>query len=303
MYGEGKIDYADLPDGVRAQYDPARDQITIDASIEQNYIPGRLAHEGSHAVWERQGRPYNFANERAAFNAGFAVDSGLSLQARLIHQISGYETTMIFSNGMFNIERSTNCYRFFWLVCALFILPPVSRGGDLLDNELVISLRLNKQELRIGDQLTIAVTIKNSSSERVYLKHVPHPYTTSQIKMYKNDGTALQGYRKVIFEIAPPEKEDFVALLPGEEIRMSFAGHLREQAIPDISKRRDAIVQGLFLDFGSSAIMLPRRETYRLKFELEFSKESAGLVERLLCLHNVWFGKLASKPVKVRVME
>jgi hypothetical protein len=76
---QARIDVRDLPEGVRAQYNELLDQITVNTSIETDYIPGRLAHEGSHAVWEYQGRPYKFPNERAAFDAGFAIDSALRL--------------------------------------------------------------------------------------------------------------------------------------------------------------------------------------------------------------------------------
>jgi hypothetical protein len=44
-------------------------------SIKPDYIPGRLAHEGTHAV--QAGKLpgyYDFISEREAFNAGYAVD-------------------------------------------------------------------------------------------------------------------------------------------------------------------------------------------------------------------------------------
>lgn len=76
----GEITYGQLPPGVRAQYSRGWTvEIVISLEVDQVHIPGRLAHEGSHYVWDQKSLPYNFQNERAAFDAGYAVDSQLGL--------------------------------------------------------------------------------------------------------------------------------------------------------------------------------------------------------------------------------
>lgn len=79
MNQEAKITYEKLDPNVRAQYDPAKDKITVDLDVDKAHIPGRLAHEGSHAARAHKDLPYNFADERAAFKAGYEVDSELRL--------------------------------------------------------------------------------------------------------------------------------------------------------------------------------------------------------------------------------
>ncbi|MDP2939998.1 MAG: LamG-like jellyroll fold domain-containing protein [Candidatus Omnitrophota bacterium] len=76
---KGNVSVEDLPSDTRAAY--ANGKIKINSQIKQNEIPGRLAHEGTHALQDARGqlKVYDFPDERAAFNAGYAVDNKMGV--------------------------------------------------------------------------------------------------------------------------------------------------------------------------------------------------------------------------------
>ena len=84
-YHQGRIGFANLnPNGPQGGlvtlggYSRYSGTIQLDPSyVSNSRLPGVLAHEGTHMVLNQRGAPYNFANERAAFNAGYAVGSEL----------------------------------------------------------------------------------------------------------------------------------------------------------------------------------------------------------------------------------
>ena len=71
---KGNIGFGKLEEGVRAQFDPKTDKITIGEGTSIEDVPGRLAHEGSHLVQDIQGQKYGLISEVEAFANGFAVD-------------------------------------------------------------------------------------------------------------------------------------------------------------------------------------------------------------------------------------
>ena len=81
LYAQGKIVLTnDLPFNIRASFDERTGLLKIDFSLDQAQVAGRIAHEGTHAHYFSEGRDYNFAEERAAFDNGFRVDSGMKLK-------------------------------------------------------------------------------------------------------------------------------------------------------------------------------------------------------------------------------
>ncbi len=79
MNSEGRIIYGEYDPDALSYYNRDRRTLTVSSDIDEVHLPGRLAHEGSHAVWHQKGLPYNFANERAAYNAGYTVDAELKV--------------------------------------------------------------------------------------------------------------------------------------------------------------------------------------------------------------------------------
>jgi len=81
-YRKGKIKNEDT-EGARASYDPDTGQIVIDEDTEEKEIPGRLAHEGTHAQQDKEGRldSYGYEDEREAYDAGHAVDKEMEVES------------------------------------------------------------------------------------------------------------------------------------------------------------------------------------------------------------------------------
>ncbi|MFA4842653.1 MAG: RHS repeat-associated core domain-containing protein, partial [Candidatus Omnitrophota bacterium] len=71
---KGDVTLENLPPGTRADY--LNGKIRLNSQNSQAEIPGRLVHEGTHMLQDQRGElgVYDFPDERAAFNAGYAVD-------------------------------------------------------------------------------------------------------------------------------------------------------------------------------------------------------------------------------------
>lgn len=80
MNEQGKIVYGDLGTNARATYNPQTDRIYVNLDVDQAHLSGRLAHEGIHKVWADKGLLPSIAQERAGFDAGYALDSRLGLR-------------------------------------------------------------------------------------------------------------------------------------------------------------------------------------------------------------------------------
>ena len=82
-YHEDRLGFADLnPEELDTDdpvtlggYFPSSRTIRIDPDfVSPSELPGVLAHEGTHMVLDERGHPYNFSNERRAFDSGYLVD-------------------------------------------------------------------------------------------------------------------------------------------------------------------------------------------------------------------------------------
>ncbi len=49
-------------------------KIAVSETVTENELPGTIAHEGSHALWDVEGLPYNYRNEFHAYEVGNAVN-------------------------------------------------------------------------------------------------------------------------------------------------------------------------------------------------------------------------------------
>lgn len=49
-------------------------RIVVDDDVPEEALPGRLTHEGTHAVQANEKTPYTLASEREAFDNAYLVD-------------------------------------------------------------------------------------------------------------------------------------------------------------------------------------------------------------------------------------
>lgn len=183
--------------------------------------------------------------------------------------------------------------------CASFY--PTASGGNGMEQMLAVSVTVSKGHVTVGDRITISGVIKNIASGRIYVEARPRAYSILHVRMSDSQGKPLKGFRKVLFDLKPPAADDFVELKPGDEITMSFNATLRQEKILDIEKGERHFVEGLFLDFENSAILLPGKGKYELAFQIEGGKQYSEEVGRQFGFRSVWYGKAISNPVAVVV--
>jgi hypothetical protein len=165
-------------------------------------------------------------------------------------------------------------------------------------NDLTVTAVVSKQELTLGDQLTITADIKNNSTSSFHILRRPRPYATDQILLFKNGTQALETYTLVRFEITPYSKDDFIELRPGSKTSISYTAELREEAIRDVRQAGRPMIKGVFLRFYTAAILIPEKATYKLMFEYKVDK-SIKPESQEIGIRDLWTGKVTSKPVQL----
>jgi len=186
-----------------------------------------------------------------------------------------------------------------FLVCNNFDLH--ESRGDEITSGFKLSLSVDKNHVRQDDEIKITGKIKNVSSSEILLYGRSPVYPTAQIKMFDQKEKPLITYIKLIPEIEPPRANDIVKLGPGDELTKFFTVKIKRQRIQDVEKGGHKFVEGLFLDFNNSAILIPQRGRYNLLFGIECSKEFAEEMERILGFAEIWYGKASSNPVEIVV--
>ncbi len=191
-----------------------------------------------------------------------------------------------------------------FLVPTLVSLEADSYGeaNMVMSKALVASVSVDRSLVRLGDGLHIAGVLRNMSSRAVVVKSTPHVHAAAHVIIKAQDGTELTSYvKRIVDRLYPYQLSDFTEMRSGDEVTMSFRGELGELTLPDLRQRGRAEVNGVFLDFGTSAILIPADGVYNLHFEIEYSRVLSGEVETALGLRNVWYGRVESKPVQLEI--
>jgi hypothetical protein len=187
------------------------------------------------------------------------------------------------------------------LLAGIVSFVSLAEGSRSLSAQLISTVEVDKKQIANGDQLNIVATVRNVGKDAAYLSVRPDPYAVMHIKMYNSIGIPLPRYLTVIFELARLQKEDFAELKPGDKISFRFKGIVRKATLQDIREEEGSAVRGLFLDFGTSAILLPGNGYYKLAFELVKTEGFADLMQDELGLKHVWHGTTVSEPTIVEV--
>ncbi len=168
-----------------------------------------------------------------------------------------------------------------------------------MKDALGASVTVDTSVLSLGDQLSITGILKNNSNERIFIYTKPSVYPTAHIMIRSRDGYPLKSFIQVEIEPRKDTRSDLVEMKPGEETMISFKAVLRSKTIPDAEKGGDTHISGAFLDFGKSAILIPARGSYDLRFDFEVFKEFSEYAEKKYGLQNVWYGRITSQPVTI----
>ena len=186
-----------------------------------------------------------------------------------------------------------------FLLLAYVFLPIAVRAENEVQR-LSASVVVHGQHFAVGDTIQIEAAVKNISSKSFYMyKGLFH--SISYIKLFM-DGKPLRGYYLAQFGILGPTKDSFFLLQPNEESRILFEGNLEQTTIPDIMRQGHPKASGLFLNFGTSAILIPGSGNYEVTFDLSYSKEASAEAQKQFGF-DVWHGTVKSPPVKIMITE
>jgi hypothetical protein len=160
------------------------------------------------------------------------------------------------------------------------------------NSSLLARVNINKTEWSKGDRITLRIAIKNVSNEVVTWPPSLNPYPAIEIL----DGDQhLKSFQKIHINLGIAKNAKLLKLQPGEEFKINYEATFDEQTIGDGPQA----VHGLFLDFGRSAIEIPRHGSYGLRFHRAQAREASEELESDFDVQNVWFGDLVSEPILI----
>jgi len=167
---------------------------------------------------------------------------------------------------------------------------------------LEANISIDKNRLSLGEQTTITGSIKNISSQNIYVLKRNHPYTFAHMQMFTGIGAPLKTFKLKVFGLIPVGPSDFTELKPGDTLNMMFSGVLKKKKILDIEKAGRVIVEGVFLDFEDSALLIPAPGKYSLKFQYEIEPELQKQWGNEFHL-NLWGGTIVSPTIEIFLNE
>lgn len=192
-------------------------------------------------------------------------------------------------------------FRIGCLLAATLINSGAALEGAEVSQQLEVSVRSTKAQLGPGDRITIIGTLRNAGIEPTTVFKRRRLYSTLHVKIFDNRQQPMKSFRLLIFEPAAITTNDFVELKRSDETTMSFYGALKSQTIRDIESAGRVWVQGLFLNFEDSAILLNGPGQYELRFSYEVSKEMADEWTKAYGFNALWRGTTLSKPIFLTV--
>lgn len=173
--------------------------------------------------------------------------------------------------------------------------------GAEVSHQLEVSVRSTKAQLGPGDRITIIGTLRNAGIEPITVFKRRRLYSTLHVKIFDHRQQPMKAFRLLMFEPAAITRNDFVDLKSSDEITMSFDGVFKNQTIREIESTGKGFVQGLFLNFEDSAILLNGPGQYELRFSYEVSKEIADEWTKAYGFNALWRGTTLSKPIFLTV--
>jgi hypothetical protein len=182
-----------------------------------------------------------------------------------------------------------------------FVRPGLIAAEEIpLKPPLEARISLDKDIIAADDRVTIFGIITNYSSERVAIFRKLRGYTIGYVKMSDDVGRLLRGTPLIKLALRPDAVEDFTELAPGKGITLTFPATLREEPAYDI-KTGTKYMRGLFLNFGTSSITIPRKGKYEMRFEFAVNQTLRDGWAKSFGFQNLWYGTIVSDPVVLTI--
>lgn len=156
---------------------------------------------------------------------------------------------------------------------------------------LEAAITLDKDTCRIGDTLTFSCVLMNKTGREVRILPTRR-YSIHWIRVVDSSGQSMRESLSAIIDWNETlQSNEIVVLRPGESFRRDLKAHLIQGQRHDLS--RAGKLEGVFLDFEDSVVLLAGAGTYSITAQFESRGDRRH--------PEIWKGAVESKPITLKV--
>lgn len=156
-----------------------------------------------------------------------------------------------------------------------------------------LSLKLRANHLK-EEKIEFVLAFKNISEKSFYL-YKKRAYLGDLFLSQDSKGNFVDLEYIKEYKLPPPQKEDFILLLPGKETEFKIIAEPKWKKIISLSK------EAFVLDWEDMVHFLEKPEIFKVYGIYFVEKDFAKRQEEELCLSNIFWGRVISEPIEIKL--
>jgi hypothetical protein len=167
---------------------------------------------------------------------------------------------------------------------------------------LTLSALVSKQTIKIDEPIYIACVIRNTSKGNITVQTGAFAYPTAFIEVLDLHQNEMQSY-SIVFSDPSMGRDTFVELGPGGQVVLDDRAIVKKGRLTVIARNKNSPseIEGIYLDFRSSAILLNGEDRYLLRCRFTQIEEERTSTKKQFGIENMWVGTMVSEPVQLKI--
>jgi len=195
--------------------------------------------------------------------------------------------------------------KFTYLLILIFVIcfTCIYEATPMTSNqEVKLSLKTDKEAYCIGDAVILEITFSNNSSKSIYLLPWNGGYSVNWLMAFDIDeqkkGSFPLVYRDIKFM---PLFKDYILINPNSKYSITLKGKIFNGELSKFNRDYEKKYQGLFLNFGDSAIFLNSIGSFGLQAFYVGKNEWADIAKKKYNIDGIILEKLESNKIHIEV--
>lgn len=169
---------------------------------------------------------------------------------------------------------------------------------------LSLSTLVSKQTIKIGEPIYIACLISNKGKESITIQAGAFAYPTAFIEVLDQHQNEMKSFH-IVFSDPSLGPDTFVELGPDGNVVLDSRAIVKKgrRAIIARNKSSPKEIEGIYLDFRSSAILLDAGDRYLVRCRFSQIEEEREHTKEQFGIENMWVGNIISDPVQLKIEQ
>lgn len=182
----------------------------------------------------------------------------------------------------------------------------LTKGGFCMssrNNDLELTLELNKTNFEINDEFILKIAIVNNTNKNVVILPWMGPHEYGWFEIYDSNSKKMDIDDKVKFALDRSVLSNYISLTPHGTHTIILKGTIVKERV-NVLIRDSKVFDGIFINFSYSRILLAGTGDYYIEAKFtnsEFIKNEAK--RRFNFNNNVWQGTINSNRVKFSISQ